>query len=465
LKEVTLETAAMLLAGLKRGFTKSGSHSKNSFWVLAALSVTILLAAYLRLGAVLQTIYEVPLRADALDYVSYAYNLREFGVYSKEPSFLVPAKIPKPDALRTPGYPVFLTIFMGEGHGSKFILTIGLVQTLLGLISIGLIWSLSREVSGDAWALIPAVILAISPHHVNFAGLILTETVFTFVIFVSLVVARYAIKHRTSGLLLGLGGLIAISILIRPTLIHLMVVALPIFAISPHLKPTRRLFGMAFLGWITVMSPWLIRNQMSSNELQTGRLAISSINHGSYPDFRYKDLPESQDFPYRFDPQSEEATRNLRTVVQSVAEKFEEQPGKMLRWYLLGKPLSFFGWRLGQSKEDVFQYPVLASPYDHNRIFQLTRSVAEFCHPIVVILGIFGLCMSWSKSAFDAVGRNAIIWLRCVSLLIVYLVGVHIVAAPFGRYSVPFIPIISIASMFALRIVAVWVRSQLRKRQ
>lgn len=454
----------MQLAGFWKGSIKSESHSKRNFWVLAALAITLLLAAYLRLGAVLQTTYELPLRADALDYVSYAYNLREFGVYSRAPFFLVPEITPQADSLRMPGYPLFLTLFMGEGDGAKFILMIGLVQALLGLISIGLIWSLSREVIGDAWALVPAALLAISPHHVNFASLILTETTFTLAIIVILVIARYSIKYRNAVTLFGLGGLIAISILIRPTLMYLLIIALPFFVIFPNLKKSRCLFAFALLGWITFMSPWWTRNLVGSNHLDAGNLAIMAIHYGSYPNFRFKDLPESQDYPYRFDPNSAEITSNLRNVANSVIEKFKNQPGAMLRWYLLGKPIAFFSWRLGQNKEDIFQYPVVASPYNHNQIFAVTRSVAELSHPAIVILGLLGLCMSWSKLAADIVGEQIIIWLRSVSLLIAYVIGVHMIATPFGRYSVPFMPIMGIASIFALRISTFWVRSKLLTR-
>jgi hypothetical protein len=71
------------------------------------LVLLLLFAAWLRIGAVLGTEVNEPIRGDALDYYQYADNLREHGVYSRSAAGAVDGEL-APDASRRPGYALFL---------------------------------------------------------------------------------------------------------------------------------------------------------------------------------------------------------------------------------------------------------------------------------------------------------------------------------------------------------------------
>ena len=67
----------------------------------------------LTLTTVLNTEVIKPLRADAGQYFMYAYNLRHKHTYSHQVDNPDDLKSPvKPDAVRSPGYPLFLALFV-----------------------------------------------------------------------------------------------------------------------------------------------------------------------------------------------------------------------------------------------------------------------------------------------------------------------------------------------------------------
>jgi hypothetical protein len=85
----------------------------HSGWLL--LAIIIGLGLQMRLQVISQTDVDHPVRADAEKYVSYAYNLIHFDTYSYDKSGMQGhSEQLKPDALITPGYPLFLSLFVGN---------------------------------------------------------------------------------------------------------------------------------------------------------------------------------------------------------------------------------------------------------------------------------------------------------------------------------------------------------------
>ena len=167
---------------------------------------------------------------------------------------------------------------------------------------------------------------------------------------------------------------------------------------------------------------------------------INFLHHGIYPDFEYNDAIETYGYPYRFDPESEKISASTESVLDEIVRRFSVQPWTHLKWYLLGKPVSFWSWRIIQGQGDIFVYAVSQSPYFKNEVFQWSRELMRDLHWPIVILGLFGALIAWLPCRLTDSGQNCSMVARWCSLLLGYYVLIHMIGAPFPRYSVPLRP-------------------------
>jgi len=179
-----------------------------------------------------------------------------------------------PEILRTPGYPIFL--IPGLLIGSPEIFTV-LIQSILSCLTVYLVFLTSREIfRDDRIALFGAVLYALEPLSILYVSILLTETLFAFLIisFVYLftIYIRTQKLHHLVGACLFLIG----SLYVRPASYYLPVLV-SIFILLLGLinrEHKRKLFGhvliFAFLCVIAV-GAWQTRNYV-----QTGYWGFSS---------------------------------------------------------------------------------------------------------------------------------------------------------------------------------------------
>jgi len=324
--------------------------------ILLALVLITLFGAFLRVNAALHTVVEYPLRADAGDYFSYAYNLRHFGVYSRDHLFAVEqAAQPRPDAVRTPGYPIALLPFADEVPTQKTIIDITLMQALLGTLMIPLTFLLGRALLPAAWALLPTLLVAISPQLIIAGTYVLSETLFSFLLLAAL--AALVLQYRRPeswAHAIASGALLGMAALTRPTLQYFLpCVLLVLIPMLP--KELRWRQGISLcVGFAMIFVPWLLRNQWTLGMASDPTLAVGTIFHGHYPDFMYRNMPESLGYPYRFDPRAQEISANMATLLHELFARFTEDPATYLRWYFFGKPIAFFSWGDAAAAGDIF---------------------------------------------------------------------------------------------------------------
>ncbi|WP_319410095.1 glycosyltransferase family 39 protein [uncultured Desulfosarcina sp.] len=433
--------------------------SRQLNFELLFLTLILLLGLYLRLFTVSATQIDTPFRADARQYTAYAYNLRLHGVYSSNIETVKNTTIaPKPDAFRSPGYPVFLYPFTLTKRLDRFAINVFYVQAILSALTIAIVYFLGRTLIGATGAIIVATLTAISPHLINLNVYLLTETLFTFVIVLGIALIVSALKTNKDFEWMLAGFTLAFAALIKPTVQYYVIFLILFIFMFSGMDRKIKTSLLVVLPFFTVFSIWLVRNLLSLGYLSDPALTINTLHHGMYPQFMYNGQVHSFGFPYRFDPNSATISSSLHNVITEIARRFHTHPTEHLIWYL-SKPLYFFRWEMIQGS-GTFIYPVLDSPYGSSSLFIFINGLMRMIHPILIALSFFGAVIAWLPKHRLSMDHSHSLTARLLSLTYGYFILVHIVGAPFPRYSVPIRPITYILAILPIYIAVTVIRKK-----
>jgi 4-amino-4-deoxy-L-arabinose transferase-like glycosyltransferase len=434
------------------------SPKQRNFEVLI-LTLILFLGLYLRLFCVSATQIETPFLADARQYTAYAYNLRLHGVYSKNfEAVKNPSITPKPDAFRSPGYPLFLYPFTGTKRLDRFAVTVFYVQAILSTVTIVMVFFLCRGLLGVVGASVAAGLTAISPHLINLNLYLLTETLFAWMIVLALFTLVVSTKSNYNfGWFLS-GILLAFAALIKPTIQYYIIFLIGFIFIGVENKSKKKISLLVALPFFTVFSIWLLRNLLTLGYLSDPGLTINTLHHGMYPQFMFNGQANSFGFPYRYDPDSAAIASSLQSVIKAIFHRFSTQTTEHLIWYL-SKPFYFFRWEMIQGA-GTFIYPVVDSPYHSSRLFIFTNGLMRAIHPITVVLSIAGAMIAWLPKHLLSMSRQHCFTARLLSLTYGYFILVHIAGAPFPRYSIPIRPVTYILALLPIYTMAVIVKKK-----
>jgi 4-amino-4-deoxy-L-arabinose transferase-like glycosyltransferase len=436
-------------------------HATPKNCLIAAGLVIVLLAGWLRTVAVADTTVDIPFRADTVQYYKTAYNLNKYGVYSHDnPDEDVKGWTPKPDAFLTPGYPLFLTLFVDAPPNAQTYAAITSDQALLATLAVLLTLLLFRPLS--LWVALPTALLAaLSPHLISAATYVLSETLFSVLLLLSLLVlglhARAA-RWYLPALLAG-GLLLGLAALTRPVVELFPGAAVFLLFVSYDWRKAVRGAAILLLGFCLAWAPWIARNYISLGRSGDPTNMVNTLAIGIYPDFEYDHMPTKGE-PGKLDPQFPVFSRSLGATVQEIGRRFRTDTAEELRWYLIGKPVLLWSWDIAEGGGDVYLYPVLRTPYDSSPLFRGTHDLMEALHWPLVILALCGCLLVWLPRAGGWLGTEALFLTRLASLLLCYNTAVLMVLAPFTRYSIPFLPIQYGMALTALYLAARWIGSQ-----
>ena len=427
--------------------------SKSSNIPRLMLVLILCLSAFVQSTVVSRTVVDYPLRADAGEYFAYAFNLKHFGVYSSAKTWATPGETAlAPDKMRSPGYPIFLQLVGTPEPTESYIRKVTILQAGLGVLSVWLAFLIAASFVARPLALLVALVVAINPHLANMSSLVLTESLFVFLLLASVLSLQRAAHSRSFVLFALTGVLWGLCSLARPTTQYFPVLLLLAVFAMPALRSHARPALLAFACFIAVLAPWVIRNQ-SVPDVKGADIMVNTLAHGSYPGFMYENRPETFGFPYLFDPHLAEKTRDLPTILRSIAGSFKSDPATYAHWYLLGKPYFFLSLENVQAF-DIYIYPTLRTPYMEDRTFDLMRRITVALHWPLMILGLAGALLLLVRP--QALGLNAasVQSGRIVAALILYAILFHMVVAPFPRYAIPFRPLLF--ALAALPVGAAW---------
>ena len=243
----------------------SGSHTRSPVGSARSerhgpgrlLPAILAAALLLRVGAV--ALFHPPLFSDEIDYVALGKSLAHGDGYSLDGH---------PTAYRTPGYPLMLALSFSVFGES--LLPVRAWQALADLLSCLLVYLLGKKLFSERVGLIAAGVFALFPLQILYVSMMMTETVFTTLLLLYLLVSSGEAPSWNASMA---GGIVlGAATLVRPT-VFLLPAA--VFAVRwmTGWKPGENLKALALTaaGALIVLTPWLIRNL---NEF--GRLSLTS---------------------------------------------------------------------------------------------------------------------------------------------------------------------------------------------
>lgn len=430
-------------------------------WSWLALVAILLFSAWVHWTNARETRFYTAGGPDAMTYVSYAYNLRESGIYSRvrtwDPSVATP---PIADAVSPPGYPLFLIPFLRGGPDYGFLQRVISAQAILGILTTLFVFLFGARMAGPSLACAASLLTAISPHLVTIDTSILTESLFTCLLFASLYAFACALQggSRMCWAIAGLvfGG----CCLVRPTLQALPILTPLMLVAFPHGRPFLKKAAISIVVCVALLSPWMAYKQSLPVRPDQPNLLRATLYHGSFPGMMYADDPRTFGFGYRFDPHAAEIMSSDAGLVKWVGARMRAQPVKYLAWYLVGKPRFFLSWNNSAAGAgDIFTDELADSPYFHRVSFRAMRALMFALHWPLMLLGVFAafaalLRPAWFPATIEAKPLRMLAW------LVLLAIAFHMIGAPYPRYGIPFRPLFYLLALAALAGLAHLFRSR-----
>jgi 4-amino-4-deoxy-L-arabinose transferase-like glycosyltransferase len=401
-----------------------------------ALVLIVLLGLEMRLTAVELTVVDTPLRADALDYFGYAWNIANEGTYAR----LIPGISAAPDTelvadfTRSPGFPLLAALFASDNIPTFYLDTLNAQLVLNALILLPALL-LGWRSFGYWPTLATGLLYATAPHLISMNLYFLSES-----LMVSLMVAFVTLLYlalRGGGMAVWalLGLCLAYAALTRPYMQYFILLLLPwlLWEYRRERKAKIWLFALCFA---IVSGAWslYVKSQGGQGD---DILMVGTIHHGLYPDLMFEDNPATYGYPYRFDPAAAEVSKDMGSVLTELQRRLRTEPLNHLRWYLVGKPLTLWQWPLIQGTREIYVYPVATPPWDYLGHFQLTLLLHKLLHYPLLLAALVFTLLVWVPRFALALPRNQLLFYRALALLLFYSTVIHMVGAPFPRYQIP----------------------------
>lgn len=439
------------------------SPMRWSRWHVVAAAMLLALSAFVQFTVVLETEHDGVIHGDAVKYVFYAYNLKHRDTFSKTQSFGPGHEQAElvPDKLTLPGYPAFLSLFVEGIPDRALVRRATLAQAGLGVISTLLAFLIALRLLPLAWATTVGVLVAVQPHLAVISTHLMTEPLFTCLMLAAVLAILEAARPEAgarraiaAGLLLGLASLV------RPQLQLLPILAIALVLMIGKLRPYVSKTLIATACFAAVLGPWALRNAGVERPAGDPDLLVTTLYHGSFPNFMYQDDPRTYGYPYRYDPEQPRITRDLSSVLGHIRDKFASEPARYASWYFLGKPGHFLSWGFIEGASDIFIYRVAESPYLERPLFAAFRWISYVLHWPLMLLAVLATLLAMWRPHLLATDPDRQRATRILAMLFLYLIVLHVIGAPYSRYNIPFRPLAFVLAMVAVH--ALWMRLRTR---
>ena len=404
---------------------------------VSLLAIIILSGAVLRYAFNLETVIDNPIRGDGAYYVIYANNLLEYSTFSKDKDNIPPV----PDSYWSPGYPAFLALmikasrFLGINNYNLVLSS----QLVLGLLTILLCYQVSKSLLPGYWPLLPAGLAAASPHLVSLGQLLLSETLFGFLMLASVYALIRGLGTKRDSWIYTAGGGFALTYLVNPVSLFLA----PLLALmyvwqaaktGDAPRATRLVKAIMIMGpVIIVATAWSVRNAISVPETSPGasdRL-LTNLIIGMQRDYHsvWRANMRDPNNPATLD--ADRIQGSYSNFLRVLAARTSAQPASMMKWYGLQKPYLLWDWDMRVGLGDIYIFPIHTSLYHNSKPALLSYIVMRATHFWLITAAILGTIFLFRKNSDES--ANAAMIYGCLF----YVSLVYVVTQAEPRYSIP----------------------------
>lgn len=421
-----------------------------------AVILIVICGAVLRASYNTKTHFIEPIRGDAAYYIIYAQNLIEHSTFSKDRN--VP---PIPDSYWAPGYPLFLASVIKLSE----ILNVGAYgailwgQVILAAATIFLTFLIARSFLPAYWPLLPACLVAISPHLVSIGAYALTETLFGFLLLLCLYFLSCSSFSGRFYCWLFAGISLSLAYLVNPVALVLApLLAVVVFFYRGAQRVDNRRNGRAALLFImpiiVVAALWSARTAISVPEGQPGSAGrlLTNLTIGLYPDYHDKWRESILQPEKNTVVPGKGVDASYGTFYGELYRRILEDSVGMLSWYSIKKPILLWSWNIRTGQGDVYIYPVEYSLYHISTIALITYSLMSSIHFWLLAASVLGLVYCFTNRK-DGRGVPLILYITLIAISAVYVVTQ---AEP--RYSIPLRPEMYLCATFFLWRTSIWLR-------
>jgi len=459
--------------------TLNPSIEKRWQWPLALLAIT-LFALILRWYYVSTAIVVGPIRGDATQYYAYAWNLLHHGIFSKD---IPGAASTIPDSYRDPGYPLFLALWMKlsgtatDGSwwaGDFWYASVLLSQAVLGALTVTFTTLLGRYWLSPRWAIGAGLLMAIWPHSITINSDLLSETLFSFLCALGLLLCAIAFR-RKSPFLAGTAGVVLGAAALTNAILLPFGMLLAGFLALRKLAPRKICMALA-IGSLLLPGTWAVRNTQISAPMQGSSQndrAFQNFVQGSWPNFHsawrasiFGDAAAKAQARIALQAIDDEIgllQGSPTEGAQAIMQRFSKRPLHYFAWYFFEKPYSLWGWGVQIGQGDIYVFPTKNAPFQNNRAWLALVAICSAFNWVLMLLALASPFFGWARQRGEAAlslqANRAVLAMVIGLLIFMTLVYTALQAEP--RYSIPFRPfemLLSITTISA--ITTAWQRSR-----
>jgi 4-amino-4-deoxy-L-arabinose transferase-like glycosyltransferase len=352
-------------------------------------------------------------------------------------------------AYRPPGYPFFLAaIYKIFGHNY---FAVKITQVALGTTSILLLFLIILRLLGQKVAIISALFFSFYPEFLRYPTELLSETLFIFLILLSLFLAIRSIDSNSMVFPLFSGGCLGLSILTREIGFALLPVVFLLIVKRQSAAPeTGRRLRKAFLIFIAtaiVVLPWTIRNYLIFHQ------PIVVSTNGGINFYIGNNLSATGTYNFKIPPvdnpseqqSSDNSNGNFLYELQLNSNGYREG------FKFIKQHPEFFLRGLIKKAKLFWMPPLHQIDFNQNTLRSLYRVLWATSYTFLLVSAVLGLVY--------LIMIRATIW-QPILLWILLVMGVHLLTYLDSRYRLPVMPFMIFFSSAA---VARWL--PLRKKE